>query len=119
MKKIENKTFIFCCFILLYLSYSNGVSNILTWDIFGHYSYLPMQFHKHQLIHTNLSYFKSINETYKCSDTLYQFGLQKNGNYIPRPTMGWAIVLSPFYFIAKIITPFTQYRNDGFSIPYQ
>lgn len=119
MKKIENKTFIFCCFILLYLSYSNGVSNILTWDIFGHYSYLPMQFHKHQLIHTNLSYFKSINETYKCSDTLYQFGLQKNGNYIPRPTMGWAIILSPFYFIAKIITPFTQYKNDGFSIPYQ
>ncbi|MBI1837144.1 MAG: hypothetical protein HYR91_07745 [Flavobacteriia bacterium] len=116
---IDNIALFICSVLIIYLSYNTGVSNILTWDIFGHYVYLPMIFNKGKIIHENLEYFDQINVIYKNTPYFYQFVQVENGHFITKYTSGWAIVLSPFYFIANLVCRFTGYKNDGFSLPYQ
>jgi hypothetical protein len=43
----------------------------------------------------------------------------KDGNKIPRPTYGMAVMYSPFFFVGHIIAKNTGYRADGYSLPYK
>lgn len=50
---------------------------------------------------------------------MYQFITLENGNVITKYTIGWSLVMSPFYFIADLWARFGNYPVDGFSWPYQ
>ena len=50
---------------------------------------------------------------------MYQFISLENGNFISKYTIGWSLVMSPFYFIADIWARIGNYPHDGFSWPYQ
>jgi len=91
----------------------------MTWDTFGYSAYLPLSFVHHSFILHDLTFFEKINEVYGNTPTMYQFITLENGNVISKYTIGWSVVMSPFYFIADIWARNSEYRVDGFSLPYQ
>lgn len=104
---------------ILFLTYKDGIPFILTWDTFGYSAYLPLGFIKHSFIIHDLSFFEKINETYHNTPSMYQFITLENGNVITKYTIGWSLVMSPFYFIADLWARWGNYPVDGFSWPYQ
>lgn len=104
---------------ILILTYKDGVPFILTWDTFGYSAYLPLGFIKHSFILHDLSFFEKVNETYHNTPSMYQFITLENGNVITKYTIGWSLVMSPFYFIADLWARWGNYPVDGFSLPYQ
>lgn len=109
----------FVCIVTLFLIYQHGIPTIYQWDVFGQYIYLPMIFDQHQLVYTDLSYFESINFNYNVSETLYQFVQHPNGNIMTKYTIGWSVMMLPFYLIAEVWAYLGSYSSNGFSFPYQ
>lgn len=108
------------CYSLLLVKYlQNPHSNILSWDTFGYYLYLPMTFIYGDLGMTDISVVHEIVESYNSSSHLYQIHLSGTGNYVIRYPSGWAILNSPFFFIGHVYALFTDHPADGFSAPYQ
>ena len=106
-------------FYIIYKVFEHHVPEIYSWDLFGSYIYLPMLFDQHNLIYTDYSYFESINNEHQLSSTLYQFVLNENGRIMTKYTLGWSILMSPFYFLAEIWANIFGYKTDGFSYPYK
>lgn len=100
------------------LFFSDGIKNILTWDIMGYNSYYPLVFDRHSF-DVNLDYFRVINERYEYSSALYQYVHLPNGNVYIKYTIGWAILHLPFYLVAELWANWGGYTTDGFSYPYQ
>ncbi|MFO7670235.1 MAG: hypothetical protein R6W31_11290 [Bacteroidales bacterium] len=94
-------------------------SNILCWDVFGYYLYLPLKFIYHDMGLRDESMIPSILEQYHNSATFYQAVKLPDGGYVMKYTMGLAILYSPFFFIGHIIAELSAYAADGFSAPYQ
>ena len=117
--KISLYIFYFTIFIILYFTYKDGVPFILNWDTFGYSAYLPLLFINKSLIINDLSFFETINNIYHNTPTLYQFITLENGQIITKYTVGWSIIMSPFYFIAYLIAKVFGYTLDGYSIPFQ
>lgn len=92
---------------------------ILTYDIFGHYTYLPLTFENHNLILTDLDYLNKVNEQYDVTPDFYQLVETEDGHFYTKYTCGWAIMELPFYLIAEAWAQLAEYPADGFSYPYQ
>lgn len=108
--------------VFLYIAYRVFVFQvpvIYSWDLFGSYIYLPLVFDQHQLVFTNLSYFEAINQQHGLTDTLYQFVQNDNGTVITKYTLGWSILMLPFYLLAELWAWMGNYPTDGFSHPYK
>jgi hypothetical protein len=93
--------------------------NIIAFDVFGYYLYLPLTFKYHDLTIQNVEMIHDIIQKYKGSDSFYQAFQYENGNYVIRYPMGLAVLYSPFYFIGDIAARLSNYPADGFSAPYQ
>ncbi len=93
--------------------------NVLAYDVFGYYMYLPFSFKYHDLTIKNYETVDQILRTYYASDTFYQGVKWDNGNWVMRYPIGLSVFYAPFYFIADLIAPHTSYKADGFSRPYQ
>ncbi len=92
--------------------------NILSYDYFGLYLYLPATFIYHDPAISDLSWLEKINELYHNTPMFYQ--LQKVGDYhLIRFFSGIAILLSPFFFLGHLLAHLGSYPADGFSFPYQ
>ena len=94
-------------------------NNILGWDIFGYYLYLPFSFIYGDITIQNIDALKSIVDVYNNTNTLYQIFPLAEGGHVMKYTMGWSVVYMPYFFIGHIIAVFTEYPSDGFSAPYQ
>ena len=94
-------------------------TNVLAYDVFGYYMYLPLHFKYHDLTLHNYDTITEILNNYKASETFYQAVKWDNGNWVMRYPLGLSVFYSPFYFIADFIAPHTKYAADGFSRPYQ
>ena len=108
--------------IVLFIVINNLIffpSNILCWDVFGYYLYLPLKFIYHDLGIQDESIVHSILEQYNNSSTFYQGLKQPDGNFVMKYTMGLSILYSPFFFIGHIVAKLSGYVADGFSEPYQ
>lgn len=79
--------------IILYPS-----NNILSWDVFGYYLYLPGLFIYNDLGIENAVWASNIIEIYNNTNTLYQFTESSIGYNVIQYTMGMAILFSPFFF---------------------
>lgn len=105
--------------ILILIKLIAPQENVLTWDVFGYYLYLPAKFIYHDLALTDQSWVNSIMETYESSSTLYQAVHLDNGNWVIKYTLGLSILLAPFFFVAHLIAEPLGFAADGFSEPYQ
>lgn len=93
--------------------------NILSWDVFGYYLYLPAQFIYHDLKLHDLSWVNMLVEKYKTTETLYQlYPVQDNG-WVIKESIGLAVLNAPAFFLSHIISQALGYPADGFSLPYQ
>ena len=92
--------------------------NVLSWDIFGYYLYLPAS-----VIYGDLSlqegWLAQIIDTYQNSPTLYQLVPGVEGKQVIKYPIGWAILNLPFFLLGHIWALISNYPADGFSKPYQ
>jgi hypothetical protein len=93
--------------------------DVLSWDVFGYYLYLPAKFIYGNLSLSDQSWLTSIIERYQPTSTFYQAQLLDNGNWVMKYSMGLAVVYSPFFLLAHLIATVGGYPADGFSLPYQ
>lgn len=111
-------TAIIVILIIGYFVFNNGFPFIMSWDLFGHHSYLPLLF-EHKSMVVDISYFERIQATYNNTPTLYQYVPLPDGNVMIKYTSGWALLMLPFYAIAEIWAGAGGFATDGFSFPYQ
>jgi len=93
--------------------------NILSWDVFGYYLYLPASFIYHDLRLTDISWVNQLIEKYQATATFYQATPLPSGGWVMKYSMGMAILNAPGFFIAHIYSMIAGYNPDGFSLPYQ
>jgi hypothetical protein len=118
--KVRLSLFVVIFLILLLGSLKFGFqqTNILSFDYFGLYLYLPATFIYNDPAISDLSWLEQINATYQNTPMFYQ--LQPEGDYnIIRFFCGIAMLLSPFFFLGHGLALVTSYPADGFSYPYQ
>jgi len=92
--------------------------NIISSDNFGYYLYLPANF-----IYDDPGlkgdWYKTINEKYKNTPTLYQLMKSPKGGIIDRFFYGMSLIWSPAFFTGHTIAKNYGFEADGFSKPYQ
>ena len=93
--------------------------NILSWDVFGYYLYLPAKFIYNDVGLHDISWVKTIIEKYQTTGTLYQLNTLPLGGFVIKYSMGLAILNSPAFFVAHMLAGSLGYPADGFSLPYQ
>ncbi len=93
--------------------------NILSWDVFGYYLYLPLQFIYNDLGLKDISIVNNIIDKYHNTATFYQGIQMPDGNYVMKYSAGMAVLYSPFFFLGHAYADIFNFPTDGFSIPYQ
>jgi hypothetical protein len=124
MKAIKNLTLsktgaLLLGFFIAVIVFINIPNNILSWDVFGYYLYLPMTFIYHDLGMKNVNVVYALIEKYHSTATFYQ-AYQVNGNlWLDKYSMGMAILYLPSFLIGHFFAWVGGYPLDGFSKPYQ
>ena len=107
------------CIILLVFRFFIDPVNMLTWDVFGYYLYLPANFIYSDPGLANPEWLTHLVSTYEPTSTLYQIVEGENGNRVIKYTMGLSILYAPFFFIAHCLAEWMGYPANGLSLPYQ
>jgi len=110
------------CLIVIFIIINNYIffpGNILSWDVFGYYLYLPLKFIYHNLGIGDSPIITQIIDKYHNTATFYQGLKMPNGNYVMKYSMGISFFYTPFFFIGHLIALYSTYPADGFSYPYQ
>lgn len=100
-------------------SYIGLPEQIISWDAFGYYLYLPFAFIYNDLSFSSFETVNGIVDQYQNTATLYQFVNGGNGNMVIKYPVGVAILESPFFAIGHFFAWLFNYKTDGFSVPYQ
>ena len=93
--------------------------NVLSWDTFGYYLYLPQLFIYNDLGIQDTQHLQEIVDKYESTATLYQIWQTDTGHWLIRYTAGQAVLFAPFFLIAHAYVLLTGGVADGFSLPYQ
>lgn len=109
---------IILCFILV-LVFINIPLLTLSWDIMGYHVYWVQLLVHHDIHIYNLDFYNNIEETYKNTETLYQFVGTESGSFITKYPYGWALLNAPFILLGHLYAVVFDYPIDGFSKPYQ
>ncbi len=117
--KITNYSFYFLVVIISIIVIGYTPHNVLGYDVFGYYMYLPLQFKYNDITIQNYDTVSHIFNTYHPSESFYQAIKWSNGNWVMRYPIGISVLYSPFYFIGDVIARLSNYPTDGFSKPYQ
>lgn len=107
------------CLIIIIPKFFIPLNNVLSWDVFGYYLYLPAKFIYHDLGITDMSWLNQLLEKYQPTATLYQLVDVGNGEWLIKYTAGLAFLYSPFFFIAHFTAEWLGFPADGLSLPYQ
>jgi len=107
------------CVALLCIGYIHFPLNILCWDVFGYYLYLPLTFIYHDLGLSDRSIIDTIIQQYHSTGSFYQSFQSPTGDWVMRYPIGLSIMYSPFFFIGHLYALVSDYPADGFSMPYQ
>jgi hypothetical protein len=128
---MKNKISFFSLLIILFLfiafrlahtgNNSRNNYNVITWDAFGYYMYLPSTFIYRDV--KELKWISVIDSNYHVTGgNLYQAIQLKTENEITftnKYLSGVAIMQSPFFFCGHIAAKLLDEPQDGFSGPYQ
>lgn len=117
--KLVNSALVLIVLTWVWLLIRGGWINMMQWDLFGHYIYLPLYFEQGDLHLFDLDYLEQVNDTYKNTPNFYQFVQHENGQFYTKYTSGWALLMLPFYLLGEIWAQLGGYAADGFSKPYQ
>ncbi len=93
--------------------------NIISWDTFGYYLYLPATFIYQDPGLNDPSFIQEALEKYKGSTTFYQASPGPHGGLIIKYSSGLAMVFLPGFALAHLVASSTSFAADGFSLPYQ
>ncbi len=104
--------------VMIITSFVYFPSNILSWDVFGYYLYLPATFIYHDLGLTHTWVNQIINE-YHSTATLYQALQMPSGYWVLKYPSGLALMYAPFFIIGHLLALIFGFPADGFSQPYQ
>jgi hypothetical protein len=107
------------CAALLLLRTTAPPRNVLNWDVFGYYLYLPAAFIHHDIGLQDHAWLDSVMKQYEPSATLYQLVDGPDGNRVIKYSAGMAVLYAPFFLIAHGTAHLLGYPADGFSPPYQ
>ncbi|TAL61678.1 MAG: hypothetical protein EPN85_04265 [Bacteroidetes bacterium] len=107
------------CGILLFIGYLFYPLNILCWDVFGYYLYLPLTLIYHDLGLKDHAIIDGIIQKYNNTGSFYQAFESPTGDWVMRYPIGLSILYSPFFFIGHLAAKIGGYPADGFSAPYQ
>jgi hypothetical protein len=97
----------------------NRPGNVISWDVFGYYLYLPAHFIYNDGDLSNPSWIEHINNQYHNSSSIYQLVPIEGGKNLIKYSLGMAVVYAPGFFIAHHLANSLGYPADGFSSPYQ
>lgn len=118
--RLSSKTLVFLLFAaFLLLRVILGFHNILSWDTFGYYLYLPALFIHQDIGLKDFQWIQQVMDTYQTTGSFYQAYPGIEGMLVIKYPLGWAIAFSPFFFLAHLLAPMLGYAADGFSMPYQ
>ncbi len=92
---------------------------VLTWDVFGYYLYLPATFIHDDIGLKDDTWLDEVMTTHPPSATLYQVVDGADGNRVIKYSSGMALLYAPFFFVAHVLAAPLGYPADGFSAPYQ
>ena len=112
-------TFVALSLILVGVAAALPPHNILSWDVFGHYLYLPALFIYNDLGLKETGFVREILAIYNNSATFYQVVLSPTGNIVIKYTSGLAFLYLPFFGIGHLLAGILHFPTDGFSAPYQ
>ncbi len=110
--------FILTLFVLV-LNFCFAPGNIISWDVYGYYLYLPTTFIYHDLGMLNESVILELMDKYQSSATFYQGMKMPEGNYVMKYSMGMAILYLPFFLMGWLGANLLGFPVDGFSLPFQ
>lgn len=95
-----------------------GTTNVINWDGYGYYAYLPGAF-----VYGDISAYAFAEdhfEKYEVSSDIYQLMEVDNGSRFPIYNIGLAVVWAPAFLVTHGITALTGMAPaDGMSYPYQ
>lgn len=111
-------TLVLWCIIAIALCRTPPV-NILSWDTFGYYLYLPATFIHHDPAIHDIGWVQKAVEQYNSTATLYQVQQQPEGAWVLKYPMGMAVLWLPFFLAGHVGALVTGAPADGFSAPYQ
>lgn len=94
-------------------------TNILAWDTFGAYLYLPATFIYNDPTISDLSWVNQVVDQYNNTPYLYQGYLTETGNWMIKYPSGFSLIFMPFFFVGHVLAWMTGDLQDGFSAPYQ
>lgn len=109
--------FVFIIIVAAGFYHHYGSAEIITWDVYGYYIYLPAIFQFNDTAQFLFAF--DHLEQYNISSSLYQI-VDAEGVKSPIYTMGMALVYLPFYLLAQLVAIiFPGIPADGLSAPYQ
>jgi hypothetical protein len=112
-------TFIILSLILTVVAVALPPLNILSWDVFGYYLYLPALFIYNDLGLKDTAFVQEILANYQNSSTFYQVVLSPTGHLVIKYTSGLALLYLPFFGVGHLLALILGFPPDGFSVPYQ
>ena len=121
MKK-KDISFYFLMFTMLILAlslFSHIPHNVLSWDIFGYYLYLPFTFIYNDLGLKDITVAENIITKYNSTSTFYQALPMPGGDWVMKYPMGMAFLYLPWFAIGHLFALLGFGVPDGFSMPYQ
>ncbi|MEN8223871.1 MAG: hypothetical protein ABFS05_00805 [Bacteroidota bacterium] len=117
---VSRLTLIAIIILISSIKISNPQRNILSWDAFGNYLYLPATFIYGDPAIKDMKWVENINEKYNNTETFYQLASKRGGRHVIRFTSGMAWMMSPFFMMGHAFASAAViYEADGFSKPYQ
>jgi hypothetical protein len=119
LNKQHISIFIALCIFIIITNLLTIPSNILAFDVFGYYLYLPFKFIYQDIFLQDDSVVHAIIDQYQNTTSFYQAFKVETGNYVMKYPMGMSIFYAPFFFIGHFAAQLLNYPTDGFSLPYQ
>ena len=104
---------------IVIMNVSFAPNNVLSWDVFGYYLYLPLTFIYHDLGLQNDEVILQLIEKYRSTGTFYQVVRMPEGTHVMKYSMGMAFLYAPFFFVGWLGALVFDYPVDGFSLPFQ
>lgn len=101
------------------MNWSFAPGNIISWDVYGYYLYLPATFIYQDLGLVNKQVILDLMDQYNSSGTFYQAHPGADGLHVMKYSMGMAILYLPFFLLGCLGAFLFDFPIDGFSVPFQ
>ena len=117
--RLSSYALILLCAVTVAVRCTMPQRQVLTWDVFGYYLYLPAGFIHDDPALQDRAWLDEVMTTYEPSSTLYQLVDGPDGKRVIKYSSGMAVLYAPFFFVAHVLADPLGFPADGFSAPYQ